>query len=190
MHRELANGNDEIGRERRAPALIGDERHRASAARSRSTVLTMFPPEAPHSHDVRTIVAASPAASSPASFDLPYTESGLGSSSSRYGAIERAVEDVVGAHLNQVGAGAVARCAQPSHGVGVVAKCLARDRSRSVDRGPRGGVDDDVGMVRLDRLDTARGRRRRAASGRGRRPCRRRPHSGGRALGRAAHRRP
>ena len=46
----------------------------------------------------------------------------------------------------QVGAGAVARCAQPSHGVGVVAKCPLGIALASVDRGPRGGVDDDVGM--------------------------------------------
>ena len=42
-------------------------------------------PVSPKSQDERTIHARSPAAASPASFERPYAESGVGASDSRYG---------------------------------------------------------------------------------------------------------
>ena len=75
----------------------------------------------------------------------PYTDSGLVGSSSWYGAIERAVEHVVGADVHEVGADVVARLAHPAHRVGVVARGSHRVGLAGVDRGPRGGVDHDVG---------------------------------------------
>ncbi len=55
------------------------------AASRRRIVATMFAPCSPHTHDVRTTVAALPrtsASRSPASFDDPYTPNGFGRSNS------------------------------------------------------------------------------------------------------------
>ena len=54
----------------------------ASSAASRNTVPTMLAPWRPHSHEVRTTVAASPASCSPASLLAPYTDRGSGRSHS------------------------------------------------------------------------------------------------------------
>ncbi len=51
-----------------------------------------------------------------------------------------------------MGAGAIARFTQPSHGVGVVTESPLGIAFAGIDRGPRRGVDDDLGLVRVERL--------------------------------------
>ena len=54
---------------------------------SRSTSDTMLPGVSPNTHDVRTTAHSRSSSNSPASFDCPYTEIGLGVSHSWYGSV-------------------------------------------------------------------------------------------------------
>ena len=64
----------------------------------------MFWPWKPHTHDVRTTVEPGSSSRSPASFVRPYTDRGFGLVPLDVGLGLGAVEDVVGRHVDHVGA--------------------------------------------------------------------------------------
>ena len=111
----------------------------------------MLPPAAPHTHDVRTIVAAVAGGELAGELRLAVHRQRVGLVVLAVRPLERAVEHVIGAELHEMGAGCVARLAEPAHRVGVVTEGPCGIALAGVDSGPRGGVDDDLGSVRSER---------------------------------------
>ncbi len=147
---EPAQHRRQIGGERRAPALVVDERQRVALGG-----------EAQHrAHHVRTVLAAHPRrahdrrvrAGRALAGELRPAVHGQRVRGVAFvvRTVERPVEHVVGADREQVGADEFARLAYPSHRVGVGGERPVRIALAVVDRGPRRAVDHDVGSDRGD----------------------------------------
>ena len=117
----------------------------------------MLLPCSPQTHDVRTTAASGPASRSPASFVTPVHRLRVRRVVLAIRAIERAVEHVVGADVDEMGADLVGGRRDVADGVGVDRAGDLDVRLARVDGGVRRGVDDGVGPS-VARSPTARRR--------------------------------
>ncbi len=123
----------------------------APASSIRSAVFTMLLPATPHTHELRTTVAVAAGGQFAGELRGTVDRDRIGGVVLTVGAVERAVEHVVGADVDEMGTARITGVTQPADGLGIVAKGPRRIGLAGVDGRPRRCVDHHLGSDRIDR---------------------------------------